>query len=52
MMPRIYRGRTPVRNVRVSDEVWFAAMDRAHAEDKDLSEIIRAFLKRYGKAAH
>ena len=47
-MPRLKRRPMPVRNVRISDEIWFAAMERAHGDGKDLSEVIRAFLKRYG----
>jgi len=47
-MPRLKRGKTPVRNVRISDDIWFAALERAHSEGKDLSVVIREMLKRYG----
>lgn len=48
-MTRIKREPKPVRNVRVENETWDRAMDRAHGEGKDLAEVIREFLKRYGK---
>jgi len=42
---------TPVRAVRVPDDVWKAAQDRAAAEGTTVSAAVLAFLKRYGKKA-
>lgn len=41
--------KTPLRAVRVPDEIWQAAQDRAKAEGTTVSEVIRDRLKRYGK---
>ena len=35
------------RAIKVSDELWFAAMSRATAEDRNLSQIIRDCLRDY-----
>lgn len=40
-------GNTPARAVRVDDETWRAAMDRAQLEDRDLSSVIRVALRDY-----
>lgn len=50
-MPRPATGKTPVRNVRVSDEIWDTALDNARAEGKTITEVIIAALKRYNAAA-
>lgn len=39
--------KTPARNVRVPDEVWFPAMAKARAEGSSVSAEIVAFLERY-----
>jgi hypothetical protein len=39
--------KTPTRNVRVDDELWQAALDKARAEDRTISDVIRAALRRY-----
>lgn len=38
---------TPTRTIRVSDELWQAAMDKADERGEVLSEEIRKFLERY-----
>lgn len=43
------KPKTPLRNVRVDDELWAAAMAAAEARGESLSEAIRQFLKRYAK---
>lgn len=44
-------GFTPVRNVRVPDEVWDPALANAKAAGTDLTKVIVAYLKRYNAAA-
>lgn len=41
-------GKTPLRTIRVADEIWEAAQERAKAEGRTVSDVIRAALKRYG----
>ncbi len=50
-MPRPATGQTPVRNLRVPDEIWEPALANARAEDKTITEVITAALKRYNAAA-
>jgi len=38
---------TTLRNIRVDDDLWSAAMAKAEDRDETLSEAIRAFLRRY-----
>lgn len=38
---------TPLRNVRVPDDLWNAAKEAAESQGVDLSEVIRAALRRY-----
>lgn len=38
---------TPLRNVRVSDETWQAAKDRADERGDNLSDVIRTALEAY-----
>jgi predicted HicB family RNase H-like nuclease len=38
---------TTLRNVRVPDELWDAALTRAQRDDTNLSEIIRQALTQY-----
>ena len=35
------------RSFRVSDELWDAAMTKAHADDMTVSQLIRRFLTAY-----
>ena len=41
--------KTPVRGVRVPDELWEAAKAKAVERGEDLSTVIRAALERYVK---
>lgn len=43
-------GPTPVRNLRVPDEVWDTALANARAENKTITEVIIGCLKRYNAA--
>jgi len=40
---------TPIRTVRVPDDVWQAAQERAAAKGETVSAVIVRALKRYGK---
>lgn len=40
---------TPIRTVRVPDDVWQAAQDRAAENGETVSAVIVRALKRYGK---
>ncbi|MQA96266.1 MAG: ribbon-helix-helix protein, CopG family [Streptosporangiales bacterium] len=40
-------GKTPNRTVRVPDEVWREAQEKAEREGKDVSEVVRDCLRRY-----
>jgi len=40
-------GNTPIRALRVPDEVWFAALARAHGGRHSLAEVVRQFLRAY-----
>lgn len=42
---------TTHRTIRVPDEIWQPAADRAAAEGKTMTDVIRAALERYGRAA-
>jgi hypothetical protein len=44
-------GRTPLRNVRVPDDVWNAAKERSEREDVPLSQLIRRVLGAYADGA-
>lgn len=41
--------KTPQRSVRVPDEVWQAAKERAEAEGRTLSDVVREALAAYAK---
>ena len=41
--------KTPLRNVRVSDDLWNAAMAMAEQRGETLSDVIRRALERYAK---
>jgi len=47
-MARPATGKTPNRNVRVPDEIWQGAQQRAAAEGRTLSDVIVSYLRRYG----
>lgn len=40
---------TPLRNVRVADDLWQAAMSKALDRGESLSEVIRRALEKYVK---
>ena len=44
-MPR----RTPIRNLRVDDELWTAAQEIAAERGESVSDVLRAALRRYVK---
>jgi hypothetical protein len=46
-MPRPATGKTPVRNLRVPDDIWRAAQEKAEAEGRTLTDVIVAYLRRY-----
>jgi purine-nucleoside phosphorylase len=41
--------KTPQRAVRISDEVWTAAMSKAEERGETVSDVIRRALIAYGK---
>lgn len=47
MMPRPATGKTPNRNLRVPDQIWDAALVKARAEGRTLTQVITAYLRRY-----
>lgn len=46
-MPRPRTGVTPVRNVRVDDELWRAAQAEAKERNETLTDAIVRALRRY-----
>lgn len=46
-MPRPKTGVTPVRNVRVPDELWHAAQAAAEERKETLTAVIQRALQRY-----
>ncbi len=38
---------TPLRNVRIPDELWRAAGEKAAAEDRNVSDVIRELLRNW-----
>ena len=42
-------GKTPHRTIRVEDELWKAAQEKARAEGRTVSDVIRDRLRRYVK---
>lgn len=43
------KPKTTLRNVRVDDELWFAAQVTAHNRGETVSQVIRAALEQYVK---
>ena len=41
--------KTPTHSVRVPQDVWDAAQERAKSRGETLTDAINRFLKRYGK---
>ncbi len=46
-MPRPATGKTPLRNLRVPDDLWQAALAKARAEGRTLTDVLVAYLRRY-----
>lgn len=46
-MARPATGKTPLRNIRVPDDLWSAAMAEAKAEGRSLTDVIVGDLHRY-----
>lgn len=40
-------GETPRRAIRVDDETWAAASERAELEDRNVSDVVRVALRAY-----
>jgi hypothetical protein len=40
-------GRTKIRHVRIADELWLPACQRANEEGATISEIVRFLLRNY-----
>lgn len=49
-VPRPATGKTPLRNMRVTDEVWLPAIAKAVAEGTTVTEVITASLRDYTSA--
>ena len=43
-------GKTPHRTIRVEDELWKAAQEKARVEGRTVSDVIRDRLRRYVRA--
>lgn len=43
------KDRTPLRAIRVDDELWKAAQAKAEAEARTVSDVIREALRKYVK---
>lgn len=41
------RPKTPLRNVRVADELWHAAQEKAEKQEETVSDVIRRALEQY-----
>ena len=39
--------KTPVRGLRVDDDLWHAAQEKAKAEGRTMTDVLVAYLKRY-----
>jgi hypothetical protein len=46
-VPRPATGKTPVRNLRVKDETWEPALEKAKADGTTITNVITRFLERY-----
>lgn len=44
-------GETKHRGVRVPDEIWRKAQERAEREGRSISDVIREHLREYGEDA-
>jgi hypothetical protein len=41
---------TPIRTVRIPEDLWLAAQAKAKSEGKDLSSVIRRLLRTYARS--
>lgn len=48
-MPNAPRKDNPARAIRVPDELWHRAQDRAAEKGETVSEAVRKFLERYSR---
>jgi hypothetical protein len=39
--------KTPVRGIRVDDQLWHAAQEKAKVEERTMTDVLIAYLKRY-----
>jgi hypothetical protein len=46
-VPRPATGKTPLRNIRVAEDLWKAAQAKAEAEGRTLTGVIVDYLRRY-----
>jgi len=46
-VPRPATGKTTNRNLRVPDEEWVPALEKARTEGRTLTDVLRAYLRRY-----
>lgn len=46
-MSRPATGKTPIRNIRVPDDLWAAAKEEARQEGRSLTDVILGDLHRY-----
>jgi hypothetical protein len=51
LMPRPATGKTPVRNVRIPEALWRDAQEVAKSEGRTMTDVIIAYLRRYGAPA-
>ncbi|ANP74540.1 hypothetical protein [Cryobacterium arcticum] len=49
MKPMPNKPKTPLRAIRISDEVWVAAQERALEDGRTVSDVVREALVKYGK---
>lgn len=50
-VPRPATGKTPLRNIRVANDLWKAAQKKAEAEGRTMTDVIVAYLRRYVSTA-
>ena len=46
-VPRPATGETPVRNIRVAENLWSAAKAKAKAEGRTMTDVLVSYLRRY-----
>ena len=46
-VPRPATGKTTNRNLRVPDSEWLPALEKARAEGRTLTDVLRVYLRRY-----